>query len=360
MAVETPSAFMQASTYPAEQTRRAITTLLQRGASIGSVVGGVVGATDMQVTAGTGLQVLVAPGEAWVPGSSVSTQSGYYCRVTSSTALAIAASSETNPRIDTVIAKNVDEAYAGSGNAFSVAVVTGTAESGATLANKKGAGSVPASSMVLAYVLVPAKAVAIEAADIENVMRPVGLLNTQSQKSIIATEQSRENTAYGTLATPDEVTVALPENGLLIVNYSAMWSQSVASAARAAIFIGTNQLKAYGGAGPPNAESARMTAGTAAFFLLSSHPIGLVSGTYSGYAGDATTGQSGGLAKVCYYEVGAEAYETGPATKVESAAGGACEIRGLPAGTYKVGVQFKASSGTVTAKNRALTARVVA
>jgi hypothetical protein len=160
---------MQAATYPAEQTRRTVTTLLQRGASIGSIAGGLVGSTDMQVTAGTLLQVLVGTGEAWVPGSSSAVQSGYYCRVTSSTALSIAASSESNPRIDTVIAKCVDESYAGSGTTFAVAVITGTAESGATLANKKGAGAVPASSLVLAYVLVPAKATSIEAANIENV-----------------------------------------------------------------------------------------------------------------------------------------------------------------------------------------------
>lgn len=171
MAVESPPFALQGSTYPAEQTRRALGTLLQRGASIGSIVSGLVGSTDMQVTAGSGMQVLVAPGEAWVSGTSTATQSGMYCRVTSSTALAISASSESFPRIDTIIAKCIDKAYAGTEETFSVAVVAGTAESGATLANKKGAGAVPASSMVLAYVLVPAKATSIEAADIENVAK---------------------------------------------------------------------------------------------------------------------------------------------------------------------------------------------
>jgi hypothetical protein len=123
----------------------------------------------MQVTAGSGMQVKVAAGEAWVPGTSTATQSGYYGRVTSSTALSVATSSESNPRIDTIIAKVIDKAYAGTEETFSVAVITGTAESGATLANKKGAGAVPASSLVLAYVLVPAKASSIENADIENV-----------------------------------------------------------------------------------------------------------------------------------------------------------------------------------------------
>jgi hypothetical protein len=160
---------MQAATYPAEQTRRTIATLLQRGASIGSIAGGLVSSTDMQVTAGSGMQVLVGTGEAWVPGTSSATQSGYYCRVTSSTALAIAASSESNPRIDTVIAKCVDASYAGSGVTFAVAVLTGTAESGSTLANQKGAAAVPASSMVPAYLLVPAKSSSVSGGTIENV-----------------------------------------------------------------------------------------------------------------------------------------------------------------------------------------------
>jgi hypothetical protein len=177
MAVETVPAFEQESTYGAVVLRRAFGTLLQRGASIASIAGGLVGSTDMQVTAGTGMQVLVGTGEAWVPGSSTTTQSGYYCRVESSTALSIAASSESNPRIDTVIGKILDKAYGQAEDSFSVAVVTGTAESGATLSNKKGAGAVPASSLVLAYVLVPAKAVSIESADIENVAARVGIGN---------------------------------------------------------------------------------------------------------------------------------------------------------------------------------------
>lgn len=177
MTAESPGFAEQGSTYGAVVLRRAFGTLLQRGSSIASIVGGLVGSGDMLVTAGSGMHVEVAPGEAWVPGTSSATQSGYYCRVESSTTLAIAASSETNPRIDTVIAKVIDKAYAGTEETFSVAVVTGTAEAGATLANKKGAGAVPASSLVLAYVLVPAKAVSISGGNVENVapLAAVGL-----------------------------------------------------------------------------------------------------------------------------------------------------------------------------------------
>jgi hypothetical protein len=169
IAVESPASFAQSVTYSAEQLRHVFGTLLQRGSGIGSVVGGLVSSGDMLVTAGTGMQVLVAPGEAWITGNSVSTQGAYYARVTSSNALAISAANATNPRIETIIAQVKDAAYAGTEVTFSVSVVVGTAEAGSTLANLKGAGAVPASSLVLAYCLVPAKAVSLEAADIENV-----------------------------------------------------------------------------------------------------------------------------------------------------------------------------------------------
>lgn len=63
-------------------------------------------------------------------------------------------------------------------------------------------------------------------------------------KSIIATEESRTNTSYGLLATPDRVqSVVLPTDGLLRVTFSALWKEASLGAARAAIFVGGSQLK---------------------------------------------------------------------------------------------------------------------
>jgi hypothetical protein len=179
MAVETYPSFLQDEEYSGETLRHVFGTLLARGSAIGSIVGGLVASTDMQVTAGSGMQVLVATGEAWIPGTSVTTQGGYLGRVTSSTALAISAASESNPRIETIIAQVQDKAVAGGTDSFSVSVVVGTATSGAKLegGGKPGAGvgSVPASSLVLAYVLVPSKAVSIVSGDIENVAALVSI-----------------------------------------------------------------------------------------------------------------------------------------------------------------------------------------
>lgn len=170
MASETPPFALQAGSYGAEQTRRAIYAMLARGATIGSVAGGLIGSTDLALTAGSGMQVLCAPGEVIVPGSTSATQSGYYGRVSSSTALSIAASDPTNPRVDRIVALVKDAAYSGSENLFTPAVVTGTPTAGATLGNKETHGwpAAPASSFTIGAVLVPAKAVSIITGDIEN------------------------------------------------------------------------------------------------------------------------------------------------------------------------------------------------
>lgn len=194
MSVETPPFALQASTYSAETTRRAIYALLKRGAAIGSVSGGLIGTGDMLVTAGSGMQVLVAPGEGIIPGSASATQSGYYGRVASSTTLPIAASDPTNPRIDRVVAMVKDAAYSGTENLFTLAVLTGTPTSGATLGNYESHGypEAPASSLTLGPVLVPAKATSIVSGDIENVATLVDLGIALGAESVLTAAIAKE------------------------------------------------------------------------------------------------------------------------------------------------------------------------
>ena len=163
----------------------------------------------------------------------------------------------------------------------------------------------------------------------------------------IATSESTSSTSYTTLATPDRVAnVVLPSNGLIAVWYQATWQQSAASAANAAIFVGSNQLS-FGQAGvaAQNLQFASIGTQTAVDVLLSSGPGGVFSlggQTYTGaYAGDATTGQIVGGGVV------------GGGTAAGDPQYGPCYIFAA-AGSYTVSVQFKCSSGTVTAKNRRL------
>lgn len=140
---------------------------------------------------------------------------------------------------------------------------------------------------------------------------------------VIATEETRENVAFGTLATADEVkSVVLPENGLLALAFKAIWKSSVKEAGRAAIFIGANQLKTDGTANEVKAETT--------FQPILSGTSGLL--TQGGSTSKNTTGEVFGIA---------------------GGTGGVCWIYAA-AGTYNISLQFKATSGNVTAKERAL------
>lgn len=165
-------------------------------------------------------------------------------------------------------------------------------------------------------------------------------------KSIIATEEARTNVAYGTLTTPDQVqNVVLPTDGLIAIAYQAMWKESVDDAATAGIFIGANQLQIGGGnsASPFVQEAAVQASVPNVYKLLCTGGRGLVSAEATlgatAYTGHVTTGQVVGV------KDGGGAADTGD--------GGVCYAFAA-AGTYTVSVQFKASSGSVTAKERKL------
>lgn len=187
-------------------------------------------------------------------------------------------------------------------------------------------------------------------------------LVTRRGKAVIATSEGRTNVAYGTLTTPDQVSVTLPTDGLISIVYKAQWSESVLNAARAAIFIGATQLKvpAVGGAGAGavSVQEAHINAATANNgAILSSTPFGLVSLTQASGSGafgaDVTTGQALGTVMAAG---GATRFNVGSDTVALATSfgvGGACYVF-ADAGTYTISVQYKASSGTVTASARKL------
>src|SRR6266498_1163856 len=84
-------------------------------------------------------------------------------------------------------------------------------------------------------------------------------------KSSIATSESTTATSYaiGNLTTPDRVqNVNLQTDGLIAVAYQAIWDNTVASAARAAIFVGATQLKMAQVNGAPVVQEATGANGT--------------------------------------------------------------------------------------------------
>lgn len=183
----------------------------------------------------------------------------------------------------------------------------------------------------------------------------------------IATAESRTNTAYGLLTTPDRVqNVVLPTDGLICVGYQATWQESVNGAALASIFVGANQLKAASSAlSAPVTSRTEASIGsgtTAKDVVLGSHQMGLASlmldanDAAAAYTGDVTTGQViGGGLEIGYnfpttVKDGSNVNQT---LTTYSIVGGPCFIFAA-AGTYDISVQFKSTSGSVTVKNRRL------
>jgi hypothetical protein len=170
------------------------------------------------------------------------------------------------------------------------------------------------------------------------VMRTNGAYSSGGKANIAAAESTTATSyAIGNLTTPDRVqNVVMPTDGLIAVWYQAIWQNTVASNARAAIFLGANQVKAGVGTGAPvavdtsgptdvNDDGGLFTnpgAGTGALLSTAGG---------AGAATEVTTGQA-----------------------VGSGLGGPVYIFAA-AGTYDVSIQFKNSAaGTLTVKNRHL------
>jgi hypothetical protein len=280
--------------------------------------------------------------------------------------LVISTANATNPRIDTVVATVADSAYTEpsdlTGDQWAPVVLTGTPTAGATLANLLGAASVPLSSLLLGYVLVPANATSIVTADIANIANPFVFQGiggpTVRGTANIAAGQGTTSTTYTTLSTPDQVAgIVLPSNGLLIIGYHAIWQESVAGIGRAAIFLGANQLKipsSTGSAGSLVTQAAATNNSSAIVNLpLATTANGLMSTNVGAgsYPGDTTTGQIIGISGnggSLQQELGGTVISSG------SVGGGPCMVFAT-AGTYTISVQYKVSAaGTVTASNRQL------
>lgn len=175
--------------------------------------------------------------------------------------------------------------------------------------------------------------------------------------SIISTTESRTNAAYSTLTTPDQVaSVVLPSGGLMAISYHAIWQETVSTAARAAIFLGSNQLKVQQPTtAAPVAQAAYTGSGnTSKDTPLFTYSGGLVSATtqLTGTTSNVTTGQvlGGGAPGSAGMNI-----DIGGTTSQIGAGpfGGPVYVFADP-GTYTVSVQFKASSGTVTVHDRRL------
>lgn len=155
-------------------------------------------------------------------------------------------------------------------------------------------------------------------------------------KSNIPTSENTSATTYaiGNLTTPDRVqNVVLPTDGLIVVAYQAIWQNTVANNARAAIFIGATQLKQSKQTGVPVVQEATGPNEVNDDIGLATTSFGLFGDSVGvGATTEVTTGQLIGT----------------------FAQAGVCHVFAA-AGTYDISVQFKNNAaGTLTAKNRHL------
>ena len=261
----------------------------------------------------------------------------------------IASNASGNPRNDLIVLEGLDDDHDSGGlNKARVRVITGTANASAAKTDALGANgtpTLPSSALPLAVVNLPSGDTVITDSQIDD-----RRYRTSGALSITAAE-ARTNTAYGTLTTPDEVrNVVLPAEGLLFVQFDALWIETVMDTARAAIFINGTQLQIMSGNAYAVTEAKTDTTGGAlAYQRLWSVDGGLVSRGNNGTTTPSvpSTGAAMGSNSGTLVVAGADYSNSFPA-------GGATVIHGLAAGVYTVSVQYKSSSGTVTVKERKL------
>ncbi len=185
MSTATTSAPQQQVDMPALDLRR----------FLGSVVRseGVTTATDLLVSqrgAGANMSVDVATGSALIKDDHAGGGGYYHGAWTSVENVTIGAAHATLPRIDRVVLRVRDAALGDAANAIDLFVVTGTATSGATLANLTGAGAVPGSSLLLANVLVGAAVSSITTANIGNVAAVLLTASPQILRGVVNQDAS--------------------------------------------------------------------------------------------------------------------------------------------------------------------------
>lgn len=199
--------------------------------------------------------------------------------------------------------------------------------------------------------------------------------------TVIDTAESRLNNAYGLMTTPDRVqNVIVPTNGLLFVQYEALWKEALNGGGSAAIFIGANQLKVrdhegtVGKIGAQSAAHADVGSTTNFYAMLFTCSIGLATKALDSVGATedpapVTTGMAMGLSvshgvadpvtwRIDDVDRMARRSADGTGSALGGMYGGICCIHNLAAGTYDVSIQFKNTAPTgapgVTVKNRRL------
>lgn len=161
-----PPSYSAGACYTARQDRMLWSSLIcEEGTAVQSNLSGT-GANSFAVVPGTGMQVVVRSGRAFVQGDSVQDQGMYFVWNSSDVTLGVSASDPTDDRIDLVVAKVYDAEYEGSVSEWRIEVVTGSASPSPV------PPSLPPTALPLAQVRVRAGSTTVSAADITDLRQP--------------------------------------------------------------------------------------------------------------------------------------------------------------------------------------------
>lgn len=183
MAVVSPPAWLQAGSYTAHTDRLVTASIIERE--------GIVQDGDLAVSASLtpGMSVQVAPGKAWIRDAVAGGEDsqGMYNFVNDGpvTGLSVTSSHATLNRIDRVVARVQDADVSGAVNSAEIAVIAGTA------ASSPVAPALPASSLSLGTISVPANTTAITNALITNSAQVAKVYSSMVENPLVVTSSTR-------------------------------------------------------------------------------------------------------------------------------------------------------------------------
>lgn len=356
------------SAYPFYTTRGApgFSAQQARLAMLGNARPGLFDRGDFAVTqrnAGANMSVDIAAGRAFC--TPAGTHQGAYMAHSTATyntssdgGYTWTAADPTNPRIDLLGIEIGDTGFGSSYDGWKFRVIDGTPSSSATHQLQVAQWpAIPANFMPLAAIRIPATDTTISTTDITNLNIIGG--SQQSAVNYIATAESTSGTAMGRLVntngTADFAMLYVPSvNSVVELGYRALVKVNVAAGNHDfAVFVNGVQMQIPILRAAPTNHVARFTLGTTYSQI----------GTTTASAATATTG----LFTTTADSTTDETFPTTPSyfagaqsTTAASTSAGIPISDFTAAGFQLFEIRYQASANTITAKNRATYARLVA
>lgn len=325
MTVQNPPIYLQAGSHPAEDVRRF------HGALVNDT-SGILASADLAVTQnGTpNMSVNVAGGRAFIAGTEATYQGTYFVENRGVQNVSVGASDPTNARYDLVVARVRDSSYSGVTNAWAIEIVAGTPS------GSPAEPAIPASSLVLARILIPAGSTTVTNANILDRR----IRSQHNTGVILCTSSTRPAIAWeGMMAYETDTNRAIMYNG-------THWIQTNPVAARTDVSQSTasSSYVDLATVGP----SVSCLTGTSALVTLTAFLSNSAGGAYSAMSfavsGATTLAANDTYANFLQVNASSQQYQQG-VTQL---------VTGLTAGVNTFTAKYKGVSGTATFDRRCI------